>query len=327
MSTFVHVLGLCGLFGAWLFSVDPVPEPPIVIRFFVAPPSAPPVPPVQEMQADTPPPSPPDRRPMIARQAPPGPHEPQVPELQTTEEMAAREPESPPEPPAPATTRAAAPFGSLGPGSVGVFASLSTSRGEAPDPDLAPPPAGRATTGIAGAKLSRRTGGPVLSPDAIRPRGSLFGGAAASGRPPGSGGDAAVPDRARGANGGDAAVLLGRRYSVHLVNARTLGQSTHDGWRYNLLLPMLSEAYRQAIVLGHGQLAGQMADEEIASVRIDPDAIAIHYRDGTHHVIAPTRDGLVALFVSTGREGRSKVEEGQRALGVLRHLLRDRVRS
>jgi len=63
------------------------------------------------------------------------------------------------------------------------------------------------------------------------------------------------------------------------------------------------------------------------SIRVDPDAVIIAYRDGTRHVIAPTKDGLVALYVTRGASGRGKVEEAQRALGALRRMARDGVSS
>ena len=58
---------------------------------------------------------------------------------------------------------------------------------------------------------------------------------------------------------------------------------------------------------------------------VDADAIAIRYRDGTLHVVAPTSDGLVALFVSSrpGAGPLSKVQEAERALGALHRLARE----
>ena len=65
------------------------------------------------------------------------------------------------------------------------------------------------------------------------------------------------------------------------------------------------------------------AGEEIASARVEDDAIALRYGDGTVHVIVPTSDGLIALYVSVeaGTTGRSKVSEAERALRSLRRLI------
>jgi len=117
------------------------------------------------------------------------------------------------------------------------------------------------------------------------------------------------------------AQTLGRRYHLELLDARELGHSTHDGWRYSQLLPLLSEAYRTLASRKAMVAADHGPGEDVRSMRIDPDAIAIAYADGTRHVVAPTRDGLVALYVTTGAIGRTKVDEIRRALGALRRML------
>ncbi len=43
------------------------------------------------------------------------------------------------------------------------------------------------------------------------------------------------------------------------------------------------------------------------------------------HVIVPTADGLIALYISAnggGTAGRTKVQEAERALGALRRIAR-----
>jgi hypothetical protein len=113
---------------------------------------------------------------------------------------------------------------------------------------------------------------------------------------------------------------LGRRYGVPLVEVARLGQRTSDGAHYNLLVPMLSEAFLG--VRGRG-VRGLAPGGDLVSVRIDDDAIALRYGDGTVHVIVPTSDGLIGLYVSAGDDltRRSKVSEAERALESLRYLL------
>src|SRR5262249_55203260 len=111
--------------------------------------------------------------------------------------------------------------------------------------------------------------------------------------------------------GAGLASFLGRKYGVHLLEASRLGSRTSDGARYALALPALSEAYHSVTV--RGRLAAPAGDE-VESLQADKESIALRYRDGTVHVLAPTEDGLVALYVSAaGAESRSKVDEAERA--------------
>lgn len=137
-------------------------------------------------------------------------------------------------------------------------------------------------------------------------------------------------DAEAGGDGGDGvpedgtglAAFLGRRYGAALVEAARLGQRTSDGARYNMLVPMLTEAYRQIAFRGAWRAAGSDA-HGVVSAQVDRDAVAIHYHDGTLHVIVPTHDGLVALYVSADQRaggGRTKVDEAERALEALRRL-------
>jgi hypothetical protein len=105
---------------------------------------------------------------------------------------------------------------------------------------------------------------------------------------------------------------------VTLTDASRLGSRTSDGSRYALLVPALSEAYRSMPF--HGRRQGAAGDP-VESVQVDAQAIAIRYRDGTVHVLVPTSDGLVALYVSAvSAGGRSKVQEAERALAALQRL-------
>jgi len=104
------------------------------------------------------------------------------------------------------------------------------------------------------------------------------------------------------------------------VEAARLGQRTSDGARYSLLVPMLSEAYRR--IGFRGAWRGAVGDA-VESAQVSAGEVAIRYRDGTLHVIVPTKDGLVALYVSAGGPGasvRSKVDEAERALAALQRI-------
>jgi hypothetical protein len=114
------------------------------------------------------------------------------------------------------------------------------------------------------------------------------------------------------------ASFLGKKYGVHLLEASRLGSRTSEGARYALVLPALSEAYRSVTLRGRFTAP---AGDEVESLQVDRESIAIRYKDGTVHVLAPTEDGLVALYVSAaGAESRSKVDEADRALGALHRL-------
>lgn len=142
----------------------------------------------------------------------------------------------------------------------------------------------------------------------------------AAARPPADVGTERTTGEPEGGPAGDAqAARLGRRFSVQLVDARRLGVSTHDGWRYNQILAALTDAYHGVVRQGRAA-AASLRDLDIDRVDIDPDAIAIAYRDGTRHVIAGTADGLVVLYVATDPATRSKVDEAERALAALRRL-------
>jgi len=325
LSGLAHAL-ILGVFSlAWFFVVDSVPEPPITIRFVPGPPVA-------------------------ALVQPARPRDPQ-PEI--LPDQAHSVPRS--TPPAPATPAADRPAGHI---------SVAEPAGEETAPvaeNLAPPavagkdsfeppvpiprflPAGSRRTlmagavesfptrmagtnaGTPGADILKRDDGAASLPVRIPPV-PATGGRGAEVRPASSGTRGDTPDRPDSNAPGQAAASLGSRYSAPLVDARELGHSTHDGWRYSQLLPLLAEAYRKVAPLGSAAGGGK-PDDDVESVRVDPDAVAITYRDGTLHIVAPTRDGLVALYVSAGPSERSKVPEMERALAALRRLMHTAVHS
>jgi len=84
------------------------------------------------------------------------------------------------------------------------------------------------------------------------------------------------------------------------------------------VVPQLAEAYRA--VGFRGRRAGPAGDP-VESIQVDGESIAIRYRDGTVQVLAPTSDGLVALYVSAANSASlSKVDEADRALAALQRL-------
>jgi hypothetical protein len=344
LSSLAHA-GLLGVvLLACLLTVDSVPEPPIVLRFVPGPPlamigrlSAPPGPegPAREIVA-APLPQPEKPRPSAPEAA------------SATETPAAAGPAVAPSTDAEAAPADAAPAAS----SPALQVTGAATPALAEKDTFAPPaPSGRyRTTGarstltagvvdsVASGTATAETDAPaagLLTQVATSSRGTGRAGApagiagvlperVASVAPETRPASAGTADAAAGAGDaapGDPAVLLGRRYRLDLVDARALGRSTHDGWRYNQLLPLLSEAYRKVALLPGVAAHMQALDDDVRSVRVDPDAIVIAYADGTRHVVAPTRDGLVALYVGTGAAGRTKIDELQRALGALRRLL------
>jgi len=155
----------------------------------------------------------------------------------------------------------------------------------------------------------------VPIPPAGDPSGSIRRGAAGGPGAEGSG-DALSSERAF--TGAGLASFLGRRYGVTLMEASRLGSRTSEGSEYALLLPALTEAYRA--VPFQGRRRGPAGDP-VESVQADSDAIAIRYRDGTVHVLAPTKDGLVALYVAGPRGAAGgKVQEAERALAALQRF-------
>ncbi|RMG44558.1 MAG: hypothetical protein D6718_09840, partial [Acidobacteria bacterium] len=113
---------------------------------------------------------------------------------------------------------------------------------------------------------------------------------------------------------------LARRYGLPLVSVNDLGQRSTEAARWNLLLPQISDLLRE--VRGRGDWKGH---GEVMSVTRDGDRLVIRYRDGIVHVVVPTEDGLVALFVARGSGARpvvSKVEEAEQARDALRSYAR-----
>ncbi|OLD65447.1 MAG: hypothetical protein AUI47_01965 [Acidobacteria bacterium 13_1_40CM_2_68_5] len=338
LSMSLHVAVLCAASLTWIVVIEPVAAPPTVVRFVTLPPPAPrfvvsrttapettppeePAAPASRPVDERPSPTP---HPSVADAVPPPP----LPETAAAPAAVVAAPHDTFEPPVPApgaAMRAGSRDLALMP--VDTFASVAT--GRAGDGGGLDPPAPMATRpGVGRPTAGAPSGSPTLPEGSVLPMGTSSMDRARGGRPiasappgdPGSGVGA-------GGSDGQAATLLGRRYNVDLIDASSLGRSTHDGWRYNLLVPMLSEVYHRIEGAGRPAPSGDDIGADILSVRVDPDAVIIAYLDGTRHVIAPTKDGLVALYVTRGAAGRGKVEEAQRALGALRRLARDGVSS
>jgi hypothetical protein len=349
LSGLAHVL-ILGVFSlAWFFVVDSVPEPPITIRFVPGPPLAGFV---QPARAQEPLPEVlPDKALRVPMSTPSSPAAPaadrpagHITGVEPVEEQTVPLPPSTApvvenvaplavatkdtfEPPA--SVPRFLPAGSRPALTAGAVASFATG---VAGTDAATPGAdilGRVASGGTANAMTNRAGArddlAARLPGRIPPV-PATGGRDAEVRPASSGTRGEVPDRPDSGAPGPAAVRFGSRYSVQLVDARELGRSTHDGWRYNQILPLLAEAYRRVAPLGSAAGGGK-PDGNVESVRVDPDAIAITYRDGTRHIVAPTGDGLVALYVSAGPSERSKVDEVERALAALRALMHTQVRS
>jgi hypothetical protein len=313
VSLVIHAGGGAGLLLMWLLAVDPLPGPPIVVRFFAL---APPPPREAPARPENPPSPPPilEEAPMPAlHRPPPARMRPEPPPLKVEAADLPLHPLETDLPPlrheAPSPPHAVRPVLAHLDGT----AALPSGTGSLPELELLVPGA-RAHRGPGDGIAGRGDGLPVLSATS----GAAAPGIAGRGRgrdgAPRAGGLESEPET--GTNG--LASFLGRKYGTVLVEAARLGQRTNDGSRYSLLVPMLSQAYRSIRFRGLWHAPG---DAPVASVRVDAESVAIRYRDGTLHVIVPTRDGLVALYVSADpRAGseRSKVDEAERALQALR---------
>jgi hypothetical protein len=324
VSTGAHLCLVLGLLVLSLLTVGTIPDPPIVIRFLAAAPPPPRlVPPREARIVPEPPPPVPKKAPpasipaLVVPPAPqePPPRRPDPPPLKVEPDLppiqvARNEPRLQVRDVVPDAPR------DVVPRIESVDAAPALPAGTGPEPELE-----------------------YLVPGKSRPRGPGGGLAGrGDGLPPVPGGDPAYgvrPGGGRGAGGfpGGASLsaessfttpglasFLGHKYGVVLVEAKHLGQRTNDGPRYSMLLPMLSEAYRTLPFRGRRRAP---SGDVVESVQADRDAIAIRYKDGTLHVLVPTADGLVALYVSAARRGasgRSKVEEAERALSALQRI-------
>jgi hypothetical protein len=341
VSIAAHGVAGSGLLVLSLLRLDPIPAPPLTVRFVPMPPPPPRVAPLHEERRPPVPPPPPRPHPDAALPAPaPPPPVPLQPRPRPAPKPIGVEPQEPLRPaaeePAPRVTDAAPPPARTAPslGSVAAAPSLPAGTGEEPELVLLTP--GRSRPRGPGGGLAGSGEGLANLPAAPGARDGAPGGAGRGGRAGGRGGAGAAAgpggtagDGADGTGPAFAATglasFLAKKYGVPLIEAARLGQRTSDGARYALLLPMLSEAYREIGLRGTWRSAGD-DPSGIAEARADGEALAIRYRDGSMDVIVPTHDGLVALFVSAGRAGgaRGKVDEAERALAALRRLARVR---
>jgi hypothetical protein len=304
----VHVVALAGLGLLSLMTVERMPPPPLTIRFFALPPPAPRlVPPREE-----PPPRPPRREPAHPADMPPLLPPPEPPPVRPEPLPERVEPQALPihvNDAAPAIAVHDAAPSVASPPSLSPIGSPTRPRpGDHAEPEVAFLVPGQARQHHEGTLAGRGLPGE----QAGDPTGGIRRG--------GAGPDAAAAPMVheQAFTGAGLASFLGRKYGVHLLEASRLGSRTSEGARYALALPALSEAYREVTVRGRLTTA---AGDEVESLLVDKESIAIRYRDGTVHVLAPTDDGLVALYVSAaGAESRSKVDEAERALAVLLRL-------
>ncbi|MBP7147635.1 MAG: hypothetical protein KBD01_08830 [Acidobacteria bacterium] len=114
---------------------------------------------------------------------------------------------------------------------------------------------------------------------------------------------------------------LAGRYGLPLVSVEELGQRSTEAARWNMLLPRLAELLRTVLL----HRPARMSAAGVSSIVADGRNIVIRYRDGVVHVLAPTSDGLAALFVARTAGARpvvSKVEEAESALDALGYVAR-----
>lgn len=323
LSIVVHAGAGVVLIIVSLLTVDPIPAPPIVLRFIAAPPPAP--------RIATPRESP--RAPLL-KPPPPAPVElraSRIPPLRLPPQRPARVAPVPPPVPVEAVN--------LPQYSADPIARPVLARQAVRAPRTIPATIDRLQS------TTSSPGGSGMAPELVfrtlastrrvgRGDGIVGNG---DGYPRGVGADPSVALRAAGGSrgpgsigplrgestfaGGGVVSTLAARYGVSLVEASRLGQRTNEGARYSMLVPMLSDAYRDVRIRGDWR---GPEGENLKSARVDDDAIALRYRDGTVHVVAATPDGLIALYVSAGGGDsveRSKVREAERALGALRRLI------
>jgi hypothetical protein len=313
LSMAVHGTLLAGLALLALTQIESVPPPPLTVRFFASPPPAPRLVPLREERAPKPPPPPPPRpQPAVV---PPLRLDPPQPERARPEPLPQRlEPDPLPIQVADAApevrVRDSAPPVASAPAiaPIGAPAKPQVGTGEEPEPAFLKH--GDRQSGTGGTIAGRNQASIPGAGDAGT--GIRRGGAGLSGN-----GDAAVGSE--GAfTGTGLASFLGRKYGVSLMEASRLGSRTSDGARYALAVPALAEAYR---AIGFRGRRVAPAGDPVESIQVDGEAIAIRYRDGTVHVLAPTSDGLVALYVSAASSAHlSKVEEADRALAALQRF-------
>jgi len=311
ISIATHVALVAWLVVFALSDVGPVPPPPLTIQFFAHAPLVPDLVPLRD-KTDLPPPPP---RPVemprlvvrppapvtlapVRREPPPLRVEPDplpIRVADTAPEVRIHDNAPPP------STMALAPLGAATTPQVGT--------GEEPALAFLTP----------GETRQRSSGGGIAGRDqiAVPPAGDPVGSIRRGGKD-GPAGDSSVREESA-FTGAGLASFLGRRYGVTLTDASRLGSRTSDGARYSMLVPALSEAMRA--IRFRGRRPGPPGDA-VESIQADSEAVAIRYRDGTMHVLVPTPDGLVALFVSAAAAagGRTKVQEAERALVALQRL-------
>lgn len=317
LSMAVHGTIVAGLVVLALTQIEPVPAPPLAVRFFATAPPAPRLVPLREKEAPPKPPLPPPKPrttpPVVpplrfepARPVPPPPRPDPLPARLEPDPLPIKVADAAPEVRVHDSAPAVAAAPSLAP--IGAPAKPQVGTGE--EPELSYLKHGDRERG-SGGTLAGRDQAPLPGGD---PTGGIRRGGSGV---PGNGGGAAVGSE--GAfTGTGLASFLGRKYGVTLMEASRLGARTSDGARYALVVPQLAEAYRS--VGFRGRRAGPAGDP-VESIQVDGESIAIRYRDGTVQVLAPTSDGLVALYVSAANSASlSKVDEADRALAALQRL-------
>jgi hypothetical protein len=314
VSMGVHGSLLAGLVLLALTQIESIPPPPLTVRFFALPPPAPRLVPLRDQEpAPKPPPLPKPRPepavvpPLQFEPAQPEPVRPRpepLPERLEPDPLPIKVADAAPE----VRVRDSAPPVASAPAIAPIGAPAKPQIGTGEEPDLA---------FLKHGDRERGPGGTVAGHDQAAVPGDPTAGIrrGGSGVP---GGDGGTVGSEKAFTGTGLASFLGRKYGVTLMEASRLGARTSDGARYALVVPALTEAYR---AIGFRGRRPGPAGDPVESVQADGESIAIRYRDGTVHVLAPTSDGLVALYVSAANaSGLSKVDEADRALAALQRL-------
>jgi hypothetical protein len=313
LSMAAHGTILAGLVLFALTQIEPVPAPPLTVRFFATPPAPPRLVPLHEKEAlPKPPPPKPRPEPAVvpplrfepAQPVPPPPRPEPLPARLEPDPLPIKIADAAPE----VRVRDSAPAVAAAPSLAPIGAPAKPQAGTGEEPELAFLKHGDRARGPGGTLAGHDQ---ASLPGADPTSGIRRGG----GEVPGGGATIGVEGTFTGTG---LASFLGRKYGVTLMEASRLGARTSDGARYALVVPQMAEAFHA--VGFRGRRPGPAGDP-VESIQVDGESIAIRYRDGTVHVLAPTSDGLVALYVAAANSAAlSKVEEADRALAALQRL-------
>ncbi|HET8948436.1 MAG TPA: hypothetical protein VFQ07_15760, partial [Candidatus Polarisedimenticolia bacterium] len=239
LSMAVHGAIVAGLVLLALTQIEPVPAPPLTVRFFASPPPPPRLEPLREREALPKPPPPPKPR-LEPPAVPPlrfEPAQPVAPPPRPEPLPARLEPDPLPIKVADAAPEVrvhdSAPAVAAAPSIAPIGAPAKPQIGTGEEPELAFLKHGDRERGAGGTTAGRDQ---ASLPGSDPTSGIRRGGSGV----PGNGGAAVGSEGAFTGTG--LASFLGRKYGVTLMEASRLGARTSDGARYALVVPQLAEA-------------------------------------------------------------------------------------